>query len=107
MHLGAWCDELAQEHVKFQTYERAVSRQRSQYQQWLVKRKEENKVRRERGQDLLPEEDPALLKAITPPSRLESLLITKQINTYCDQINRFTGKSFEKLFLVGSLHKDE
>lgn len=107
LHLSAWCDELALEHHKFQAYERSVAKQQAHYQQWQMKRKEENKTRREQGLSALPEDDPSLLKNMTPPSRLESLLITKQINTYCEQINRCTGRGFEKLFLVGSMHKSD
>ncbi|OQS04131.1 eukaryotic translation initiation factor 3 subunit H [Thraustotheca clavata] len=106
-NLSAWADELAQEHYKFQGYERAVAKQRTQIASWLQKRREENKIRQDNGEDLLPEEDPALFKPLNQPSRLESLLITKQMNTYCDNINRFAGKSFHKLFLADTLHKNE
>jgi len=40
------------------------------------------------------------------PSRLESLLITNQINNYCKLINQFTSNSFSKLFLVSGLQED-
>ena len=45
------------------------------------------------------------VRAVAPPSRLDSLLITNQIQEYCSQINRHTHSSFSKLFLTGSLHK--
>jgi translation initiation factor 3 subunit H len=114
-NLNAWADELAQEHYKFQGYERALAKQRLQQQQWLQKRREENKIRREQGEELLSEEDcnAATMggsggnqKSLHEPSRLESLLITKQMNTYCENINRFAGRSFTKLFLAGHLHKE-
>lgn len=102
-----WADELAQEHYKFQGYERALSKQKQAYQQWQNRQREENKARRENGDDLLPEEDPEFFKSVHQPSRLESLLITKQMNTYCEHINRYAGKSFQKLFLASKFHKDE
>ncbi|ETV75565.1 hypothetical protein H257_09989 [Aphanomyces astaci] len=106
-NLSAWADELAQEHYKFQGYERAVAKQRAQHQQLVQKRRDENKVRRDNGEDVLAEEDPnSLLKSLSQPSRLESLLITKQMNTYCENINRYAGKSLNKLFLAGNLHKE-
>ncbi|CAK4613145.1 unnamed protein product [Aphanomyces euteiches] len=105
-NLSAWADELAQEHYKFQGYERAIAKQRAQHQQFVQKRREENKARRDNGDELLPEEDANAVKSLTQPSRLESLLITKQMNTYCENINRYAGKSFNKLFLAGNLHKD-
>ena len=106
-NISLWADELAQEHYKFQGYERALGKQRAAYQQWQNRQREENKVLRENGEDLVPEEDPDFFKSVHQPSRLESLLITKQMNTYCEHINRYAGKSFQKLFLAAKFHKDE
>ena len=102
-NLAAWCDELAQEHYKFQNYERNCHKQKSHYAQWISKRKEENKLRTEKGIEHLPETDAVLSKVVNPPSRLESLLITKQIRSYCDDINDAAGQSFEKLDLMKKL----
>lgn len=107
-NLSLWADELAQEHFKFQGYERALAKQRVAYQQWQNRQREENKALRESGSDkVLPEEDPDFFKSVHQPSRLESLLITKQMNTYCEHVNRYAGKSFQKLFLAAKFHKDE
>jgi translation initiation factor 3 subunit H len=46
-------------------------------------------------------------KPIAQPSRLESLLITNQINNYCQQISQFAGQGFSKLYMVAGLHKDD
>lgn len=49
-----------------------------------------------------------MFKPITHPSRLESLLITNQINNYCHQITQFAGQGFGKLYVVAGLQpKDE
>lgn len=106
-NITVWADELAQEHYKFQGYERAASKQRAAYQQWQNRQREENKVRRENDQEPLPEEDPEFFKQLHQPSRLEALLITKQMNTYCEHINRYAGKSFQKLFLASKFHKEQ
>ncbi|RLN52353.1 hypothetical protein BBJ28_00005649 [Nothophytophthora sp. Chile5] len=106
-NMTLWADELAQEHYKFQGYERALSKQRMAYQQWQNRQREENKSRRENGEEPVPEEDPNFFKSVNQPSRLESLLITKQMNTYCEHINRYAGKSFQKLFLAAKIHQDE
>ncbi|GLD94607.1 hypothetical protein PINS_up003218 [Pythium insidiosum] len=106
-NISLWADELAQEHFKFQGYERALAKQRAAYQQWQARQREENKVLKENGEDLLPEEDPEFFKSVHQPSRLEALLITKQMNTYCEHINRYAGKSFQKLFLAAKFHKEE
>lgn len=106
-NMTLWADELAQEHYKFQGYERALSKQRVAYQQWQNRQREENKARRENGEESLPEEDPNFFKSVNQPSRLESLLITKQMNTYCEHINLYAGKSFQKLFLAAKVHLNE
>ena len=65
---------------------------------------QENKVRQERGETLLPEED--LNKIYKPPmvpSRLDSLLLAGQVSTYASQISEFASQSFGKLFMVDSL----
>ncbi|CAH0473289.1 unnamed protein product [Peronospora belbahrii] len=106
-NMTLWADELAQEHYKFQGYERALSKQRAAYQQWQNRQREENKIRRENGEEPVPDEDSNFFKSVNQPSRLESLLITKQMNTYCERINRYAGKSFQKLFLAAKIHQNE
>jgi len=100
--------ELTEEQAKFQRYERDCVQQKQRRSNWLQERRLENAKRKEDGQEQLPENEPAnpVFKKIPEPSRLQSLLVSKQIHTYCDQINRFAGNSFSKIFLAGSLHKD-
>jgi len=98
-------DDLGVEQNKFQSHQRAAQRQQIQQTAWLQKRKAENAIRKQNGEDLLPETDPAIFKSLQEPSRLESLLITNQINNYCRHINHFAGNSFTKIFLVGELQK--
>jgi len=55
----------------------------------------------------MPEEDlsqnPAF-KPLNEPSKLDSLLITNQIENYCKQINQHAGQSFGKLFLTEGIY---
>jgi len=106
--LCEWVDDLAMEMSRFQNYERQSQRQKAEQQRWIQKRKEENKLRRDGGEAPLPEEDATnpIFKPIPQPSRLEALLISHQIDNYCKQINTHASQSFTKLFLAGSLHKD-
>jgi len=39
--------------------------------------------------------------------RLTSLIVSNQIDQYCTQVQHFAGSSFGKLFLAGSLQKEE
>eukprot|EP00246_Nothoceros_aenigmaticus_P003895 TRINITY_DN15123_c0_g1_i1.p1 TRINITY_DN15123_c0_g1~~TRINITY_DN15123_c0_g1_i1.p1 ORF type:complete len:351 (+),score=61.13 TRINITY_DN15123_c0_g1_i1:26-1054(+) len=100
-------DDLSMEQQKFQYYYRNVSRQQSQQQAWLQKRRQENMARRSSGEEPLPEEDPnnAIFKPIPEPSRLDSYLITNQISNYCSQINGFAGQSFAKIYLMDAFHQ--
>jgi len=101
-------DDLGVEQNKFQYHQRSVQRQQAQQSAWVQKRKAENSLRKQNGDDLLPETDlnNSIFKPILEPSRLESLLITNQINNYCKQINHFAGNSFTKIFLLGELQKE-
>ena len=84
-----------------------MQRQKAAQQQYLSKKKAEALSRAAKGEEPAPEEDLStnpLFKPIPQPSRLESLLITNQMQAYCQQINQFTGQSFTKLFLMQSLN---
>jgi len=102
-------EDLSVEQNKFQFYQRQLLKQQQQQTQWLQKRRNDNAIRKANGEALLPEEDPSnpVFKSPPEPSRLDSLLITNQINYYCRQINQFTGNSFSKLFMVGGLQQKE
>jgi hypothetical protein len=59
---------------------------------------------------LLPEsgpeleaENPQLFRGPTEPSRLESLIITNQINNHCEEITKFGGQSLTKMYLAKSV----
>jgi len=105
--LCSWVDDLTAEHQKFQQYSRSVAKAKQEKLRWIANRRHENELRRSEGDDLLPEDpDPNMFKITGSPSRLEALLMTNQINTYCEQVNRFAGASYSKLFLAGSLHKN-
>lgn len=59
---------------------------------------------------MLPETDSslAIFKPISEAmkiDRLDALLITAQIGSYCQEINNFAGQSFSKLFLAGKLNE--
>ena len=58
-------------------------------------------VRADARRDGRPAPEPALLrpKPQAEASRLDALLVTNQIDTYCKQINQFAGQMFPKLFL--------
>jgi translation initiation factor 3 subunit H len=88
--LCGWVDELAAEQHKFQYYSRQLARG-GEY--------------RRKGRERQDEEGG--WASTDAPPRMESLLISNQIRSYCDQMDRFTGGGLSKLFLAGGLHKEE
>uniref|UniRef100_A0A7S3PVY4 Eukaryotic translation initiation factor 3 subunit H n=1 Tax=Chaetoceros debilis TaxID=122233 RepID=A0A7S3PVY4_9STRA len=97
--LSTWVDDLAAEQGKFQYYMRTLARG--------------NDKRNRRGADKggNEEKDPSKPSAAEAwasseaPKRLESLLISNQIRTYCDQVDKFTDGGFGKLFIAEGLQK--
>jgi translation initiation factor 3 subunit H len=94
--LCSWVDDLAAEQYKFQHYTRNLRSSAGGDNRKGRKAKEEMAQAIEEGW-ARPE----------APKRMESLLMSNQIRTYCDQVEKFTGGGFGKLFLTSGLHKDE
>lgn len=82
-----------------------------QREEWIARRRAENEARAAAGLDLLPEEDHSLhffreqQQKRRDGDNLDSLLISAQIGTYCEQVNKFAGASAGKLFLAGQMQK--
>jgi len=83
--LCGWVDDLAAEQQKFQYYTRQLSRGN----------KQDN---RRSGKEGWASSD--------APRRLESLLISNQIRSYCNQMDKFTTGGLSKLYLADGLHKE-
>mmetsp|Transcript_16459 Transcript_16459/g.37778 ORF Transcript_16459/g.37778 Transcript_16459/m.37778 type:complete len:372 (-) Transcript_16459:545-1660(-) len=88
--LCSWVDDLAAEQQKFQFYARNISRRTD---------------RRKREEDGSNNQSKWL--SSDAPKRMESLLITHQIRSYCDQMDKFAEGGFSKLFLAGGLHQNK
>ena len=97
-------DDLSQETNKFFNYQRSLAKQQQAKQQYLQKRQQESKMRVDRGEAPLPEEDiNKLFKPLQMPPRLDSLLLSGQITEYASQMKEFASQTFGKLFVVDSL----
>jgi len=92
-----YLDELAAEQTKIQSYQRALNKQQAQ----LQKRKTENASRKLAGESELSEDE--IAKAGPPPSRLDFMVTTNQINNHCQQINQLAGQNLTKLYLFKAL----
>ena len=92
--LCTWVDDLASEQYKFQNYTRSLR---------------SNVDTRNKGRKAKDELAQAIQEGWTKsdaPRRMESLLMSNQIRTYCDQVEKFTGGGFGKLFLTSGIHKE-
>lgn len=72
----------------------------------LAKHAQENEMRKNRGEEPLPEED--VTKAFRPipvPPRLNSMIVSGQINTYSQHISQFCSQSLAKLYITQALQK--
>ncbi|XP_052243304.1 eukaryotic translation initiation factor 3 subunit H-like [Dreissena polymorpha] len=99
-------DEVAMDANKFVNFQRQLQKQNMLKQQHIQKRQQENIQRVARGEKPLPEEDiNKLFKPIPVPPRLDSLLVTGQIDNYCQQIGEFAAQSFGKLFVAETLQE--
>ena len=90
-----WVDDLAAEQSKFQYYMRGLARGNDRR---YDKRNNANKEKID-AKEAWASGD--------APRRLESLLISNQIRTYCNQVDQFADGGLGKLFVMDSLHRDE
>lgn len=100
------CDQLLEsvethhsENNNFQYYQRALGREQAKISAWQVKRKAENATRAQLKQPALPEDEwQRLFKLPQEPSRLESMLNTRQAEQYSRQIDGFVASTSGKMF---------
>eukprot|EP00033_Pygsuia_biforma_P000819 GCRY01000953.1.p1 GENE.GCRY01000953.1~~GCRY01000953.1.p1 ORF type:complete len:316 (-),score=63.87 GCRY01000953.1:48-995(-) len=101
-------DDLAVEHNRYQNHEKYAQKIKASQQAWIAKRKAENAERALKGEEPLSEDVTQShgYKAIpAPPSRLDALLVTNQVKTYCEQINSFASQSLNKLYLFDQVQQ--
>ena len=101
-------ESLQLETYRLLGYEKNISKQAQQKQQFLQRRREENERREKTGEPQLPMTNEAIeqelsLKPVVPPQRLDALLIGEQVDLRCQQISEISGAAFAKLYLAEGL----
>lgn len=93
----------------YQYYQRQLGREQQKITQWQQKRKAENAARAAAKQSPLPEDEwTRLFKLPTEPSRLETLLNSRQVEQYARQVDGFSASVSGKMFAArGNLLPDE
>jgi translation initiation factor 3 subunit H len=97
-------DELYQEAAKYNKYQQMCARQEQEKHRMLLKQSQENAVRVSKGETAVPEEDiTKLFKPLPTPPRLNPMMVSGQINTYCKHISQFCSQSLAKLYMTQAL----
>ncbi|KAJ5893929.1 Eukaryotic translation initiation factor 3 subunit H [Penicillium taxi] len=85
----------------YQYYQRVLGREQQKINNWKQKRTQENTTRAALKQPLLPEDEwQRLFKLPAEPSRLESMLNTRQVEQFSRQIDSFVSSTTGKMFGV-------
>lgn len=99
-------DSIENHHTElnnYQFYQRSLAREQAKITQWQQKRKAENAQRVITKQTPLPEDEwQRLFKLPQEPSRLETLLNSRQVEQYARQVDGFTATVSSKMFAVRS-----
>jgi translation initiation factor 3 subunit H len=106
-YLGETVDEYGQEQWRWQGWNRSLQKEQQRFAAVTLKKRAENASLVAQGLPLAHSEEdiltpsPALAKILAnEPSRLETLIISNQIDTYCKQINHFAGPGLTKIYLA-------
>ena len=84
-----------------QYYQRSLAREQAKIQAWQAKRKQENQQRAQQKQPPLDENEwQKLFKLPQEPSRLEALLVGRQVEQYARQVDGFSATVSGKMFGV-------
>ncbi|KAJ6151147.1 Eukaryotic translation initiation factor 3 subunit H [Penicillium chermesinum] len=85
----------------YQYYQRVLGREQQKINNWKQKRAQENATRSALKQPLLPEDEwQRLFKLPAEPSRLESMLDTRQVEQFSRQVDSFVSSTTGKMFAV-------
>jgi len=99
-------DSIENHHTElnnYQFYQRSLAREQAKITGWQQKRKAENAQRAITKQAPLPEDEwQRLFKLPQEPSRLETLLNSRQVEQYSRQVDGFTASVTSKMFAVKS-----
>lgn len=111
-YLGDTIEEHGQEQWRWHGWQRNLQKEQQKLNAIVARKRQENASRVAAGMEPLYSDDellaaatsPALLKLMAgEPSRLETLIITNQIDTYCKQVNQFAGPGLAKMYMTKAL----
>ena len=99
--LSEHVDRMSAESSKHANYYKSLVKQQQLRQQHQYKKEQENLAREKRGEAPLPQEDlDKLFKLPTPPPRLDNVLLSAQVQSFCRDLHDTTAQSMSKAFLA-------
>ena len=115
-------DEVANDSNRFNQYQKMMTKNNQQRQNWITKRKSDNEQRRQNGQEELPLDEVRFLqfsehvsnctkkvdkmfKTPEAPNRVEPMLRSVQLKEYTDAVSDLAVKSLGKLFITSAFQK--
>ncbi len=104
--MSGYMDDLTFEQQKFQQYSKNSSKYRQEQVRIVNKLVKENNERIENGDEPKKINLPPN-KLVDAPSRIEPLLIMKQLEVYGKQMNTHIDSSFHKLYAAAGLHNSQ
>jgi len=97
-------DELNQEATKYNKHQQMVIRQDIEKNRMLAKHHQENVIREQKREPPIPDEEVTkLFRPLPVPPRLNSMIVSGQINTYAQHISQFCSQSLAKLYITQTL----
>jgi translation initiation factor 3 subunit H len=101
-------EDLTQEKQKYHMYQKDSARRAQQQQQFLHKKKQEKDQAIKAGEEVEDEDltNHPLFKPLPAPSRLDSMLITGQINHSCAALSEYGSSNTAKLFVAQAVQDD-
>lgn len=103
-HCTLLLDAIESHHTELNNqsyYQRSLAREQAKITAWQSKRKAENAARQASKQPPLPEDEwQKLFKLPAEPSRLETLLNSRQVEQYAKQVDGWSGGASAKMFGV-------
>jgi translation initiation factor 3 subunit H len=103
--LAEHVDRMSSESARHVTYYKTVMKQQQLRAQHQQKKEQENLLREKRGEPPLPQEDlDKLYKMPVAPSRIDNVLLSAQVSSFCRDMHDSCGQSFSKLFVAEAIH---
>merc|ERR1719240_643082 len=99
--LSEHVDRMSTESARHCSYYKTLIKQQQLRQQHQYKKEQENILREKRGEPPLPQEDlDKLFKLPTAPPRLDNVLLSSQVTSFCRDLHEKTAQNISKAFMA-------